>query len=386
MKTLHLYLTRQVLAALLMTVAVFTFVLLAGNVLREILSLLINGQATIGLVVEAVALLIPYVLAYALPMAMLTATLLVFGRFSADQELTAVRASGISLVALVTPVLLLGVVMSCLAGLVNLYVAPQCRDAYKNLFFRIGLTRPAALIQAGRFIDDFPGYGLYVRKKAGTNLEEVLIYKVQDGQLESLSHAAKAQILSATTNNVIKLRLFDVDQQDFVGSSARHADEMSMTFEFKAPKASVWKTDLGEMTFLELRDRLRELERLTVQSRPVATATAEQLREQMRRLAAAKADLASVVRVKIHRQVAFSFASVAFTLIGIPLGVRAHRRETSISIAMALMLVLIYYSFFILAEFLNSRPQFAPHLIFWLPNFAFQAVGAVLLWRANRGF
>jgi len=384
-KTLHLYLTRQVLAALVLTVTVFTFVLLVGNVLREVLTLLINGRATIWLVLEAIALLIPYVLAFALPMGMLTATLLVFGRFSADQELTAVRAGGVSLVALVTPVLLLGIVMSCLSGLINLYVAPECRDAYKNLFYRVGRTRPIALIQEGRIIDDFPGYVLQVKKKNGDELEDLTIYEVNDGKVERRSHAARAQVLSVTNENVVRFRLYDVDQQDFADLSARHAEETTISFEFKSAKPSSRKTDLGEMTFLELRDRLNELERLTLQSPAVGQVTPEQLREQMRQLAAMKADLTSVVRVKMHRQLSFSFAAIAFTLIGIPLGVQAHRRETSFGVAVALALVLVYYGFFILAEFLSSRPHLAPHLIYWVPNFIFQAAGAVLLWRANRG-
>jgi LPS export ABC transporter permease LptF len=386
LKTLHNYLTRQVLVSLLLTVAVFTFVLLLGNALRGILELLVSGQARFGTVVEAVGLLIPFVLIFALPMGLLTTTLLVFGRFSADQELTAARASGISLLSLISPVLLLSLLCCGLSAWINMELGPQCDVAYKQLLS--GLRGELANLQLpeGQFIRDFPGYIFYTEKNRGGKLENVMVMKLENETNVSLTITAPSGNLEInSTNKEMFLHLFQPrgltsggvtwNGAEFISTNLYPADDASGKFS---------KPKLSDMTFWQLRNELRDLERQLALPPAAATNSAE-LRAQLRQAAQQRTDFTEPVRVEMNRQVAFSFACFGFTLVGIPLGIRVHRRETNIGVAIALGLVLVYYSFVILAESLSARAEFAPHLIIWLPNLIFQAVGAVLLWRANKG-
>ena len=116
---------------------------------------------------------------------------------------------------------------------------------------------------------------------------------------------------------------------------------------------------LKEMSFSELRQRIAEAKQHGTDATPA--------------------------RVQLHQKVSLSFACIGFTLIGIPLAIRGNRRETNIGIAFALGLVAIYYGLIILAQALESSPSLSPHLWMWLPNFLFQGIGCVLLWKMNRG-
>jgi lipopolysaccharide export system permease protein len=384
MKTLHLYLTRQVLATLVMTVAVFTFVLLLGNALKEILVLLINRQATLWMVLQAFGLLVPWVLAFALPMGMLTAALLVFGRFSADQELTAVRSSGVSLIALISPILALSLLLCGVSALINMEVAPRCRVAYKALIDTMRVRLAGAMLPEGRFIKDEHQI-IYVGRNDGHNLREIYVYVLDaDQKVEKRIFAPRGTL--QTTNAEAGLYLEDTSETWRDGDTWRTMTSATLKYPLKPQQlqTAAQKPGLSDMTFGQLLEEVETLERTFSLPHP-QTLTSDALRQQLQQLVQEKHDMTMPALVQIHRQVAFSFACFGFTLVGIPLGIRAHRRETNVGIAMALGLIVVYYCFIILGQTLETHSEWAPHLIVWIPNFIFQAVGAMMLWRANRG-
>ena len=388
MKTLHRYLTRQVIASLVVTVGVFTFVLLLGNALKEILPLLVNGQVSFGVVAEAVGLLVPFVWVFALPMGMLTATLLIFGRFSADQELTAVRASGISLLWLVTPILLLSLVLCGICALVNMEIGPRCRVAYTTMLAGLRAEFSSSMLPEGRFIRDFPGYIFYVGQNQKGALQDVIVFALKgETNVTETVRAPRGKIEIDAANQRVNLLLYDGKLVTLDESRAAVAsfEELPLELDLKRERKRSSKK-ITDMTFGQLRAELREIEQQMSLSPPLQTnLTAQQLRARKREFERLRMDFASPVRVQIHRQVAFSFACFGFTLVGIPLGIRVHRRETNVGIAIALLLVAVYYSFVLLGQALETKAELVPHLIVWIPNFIFQALGAVLLWRANRG-
>ncbi len=374
------------MTSLVMTVAVFTFVLMLGNVLNELLPLLVKRQATFGLLAQATGLLIPFVAAFALPIGMLTATLLVFGRFSADQELTAARASGVSLVSLIMPILVASLSLCAVSAVVNLYVAPRCRVAYNNLRFNLGAVMLSNLqLPEGRPITEFPGYILYLGKIHKQDLQDVLLYQLKDETNVDLKvRAPRGRLEVDAPHQKITLRLFDATIVYVAGGAAGIAKEWPLELDLGGTRKKAGKPGISDMTFTQLRDELRNWEhRIDL---PLANKLSDdELRNEKRELQGLREEKMEEIRVQIHRQTAFSFACFSFTLIGIPLGIRVHRRETNIGIAIALGLVVVYYALILFAGAHTSRPDLAPHLWVWLPNFLFQAIGAVLLWRTNRG-
>jgi hypothetical protein len=254
MKTLHVYLLREVLATLLMTVAVFTFVLLIGNVLKDILPLLLNRQVGLLTVGKALLLLIPFVLAFSLPMGMLTATLLVFGRFSADQELTAARASGISLLSLASPIVAFSLLLCLLCACINLHIAPVCRVAFNQMRVEIGIERANQGLPEDQFITDFDNTIVYVGKSDTNTLKNVMILLTPDDTNSTLRiHAPRGTYSVDPVTRKVEVHLFEA-KSVFVAPgkwAPQYLGEWTYSLTPRGDLLRAQGTKLRNMTFLQ---------------------------------------------------------------------------------------------------------------------------------------
>jgi lipopolysaccharide export system permease protein len=372
-----------------MTVAVFTFVLLLGNVLKQLLELVVSGQIGLGAMGRAILLLLPFVWAFALPMGMMTSALLVFGRFSADHELTAVRASGIGLVSLVWPVLVLSLAVCAGSAYVNTELEPRCRTAYKDLLFQMKANIAGAALPEGRYIKDFEGYIFYVGKNRKGALQDVTVMVLPDRtNVTTTVFAPRGEYHLDPVSHQIRLKLFDAQtilvNEEKVAPGPQGDWEMPPIDPLGQNRGPSTGVEIGTMTVSQLWAELQDIES-RFGALPAGKQSSAEMRQMVERLRKTRDDAVNAIRMQIHRRLASSFACFGFALVGIPLGIRVHRRETNVGFFIALLLVMIYYGLLLIGMGLVNRPEFAPHLIVWLPNFVFQAVGAVLLWRANRG-
>lgn len=251
---------------------------------------------------------------------------------------------------------------------------------------QVNVSSLAGLLVEGRFVSA-GSFVLYVDHIDGDDLRGILVSQMnKEGRRELYLHAPRGKRILNSSSHQVTLQLFDywgafLKDDQWIPSPGEMY-EFSVDAGMLATR-SHGAPDLSDMSFAELREEIRDLEKINHSTAPLPLP--HQDPKALQRQAEAFNAYLGKAQVHINRQVSFSFASFGFTLIGIPLAMRAHRRETSVGVAIALVLITIYYFFVILGEMLSGFPEFLPHLILWIPNFLFQTVGGLLLWRANAG-
>src|SRR6266568_3291599 len=262
---------------------------------------------------------------------------------SADNELIALRANGVSVPRVAVSLGVISLVCTALCLWLTVQVSPATQKKLRSTIFDLATRDPMALFGSDQVIDQFPGRKIYVGKKEGNKLENITVFELD--QKSILMHLYNARYQQRDEKDPADLR--------------KIKDGISMS----------------EGTLPISLEELYEKEK----KRPSRSAMSiEQLLDQLK---SESTRARSESRTEINKRFSFPFACVAFAIIGVPLGVTAHRRETSIGFAMGLIVATTYFLFVIIADTLRGNPKVHPELLIWVPNVLFIFLGVLLFRR-----
>ncbi|MEA3209648.1 MAG: lipopolysaccharide export system permease protein [Chthoniobacter sp.] len=377
-KLLDRYVLQQVFVTGLFAVAILSVVLVLGNIFKQLLELLVNHDAPWELILSFMAYILPFSLTFTIPWGFLTAVLLVFGKMSAENELIALRAVGISTPRVCVPVF--GVALFCVGIClwINVEVAPRAQIKMKDALYNIATNNPLAMFSSDKIIEDFPGRKIYVERNEGAQLFNLLVYEMNDAfDPATVIYARRGLIEPDRENKRLLLHVYDgrFEQRD-----EKHSDEL-----MKIRQGITMQESTLHISLVELYEKNRKrkgisgltagelLERLQADDKaagniPEKTALAER----------------SSVITEYNKRFSLSLASLAFVLIGVPLAITAHRKETSFGFLLSVGVAFAYFLFIILADAVRANPRAHPELLIWMPNVIFISLGAVLFYRLSR--
>ena len=180
MNLLDRHIFASVLGACVAAVGLFAFVVALPNIVRDLLGPLLAGQITGLGFLRFVWLFLLYAISFALPMGVLTGVLLTLGRLSADSEITAMRASGLSVVRIARPIFILGFICGLAALYINLEASPRARVQFQRELAEAVRANPLNFIVPKTFIRDFRNTVIYVGEKNGNELRDIWLWELDD--------------------------------------------------------------------------------------------------------------------------------------------------------------------------------------------------------------
>ena len=363
--TIDRYLIREIALPFLFILLVLTFVLLMGRIL-QLMDLMVNKGVLFSDIALLILYLMPSFLVFTLPISLLFAIMMALGRLSMDNEITVLKASGVGLLQLARPVLLLGLVCFALTALTSYVLAPRGNSAAKTLLLEAARHKVTLGIKEKVLNDDFPGILLYADKApvSGDYLEGVLISDQRLGTEPSTIIARRAYLISDPGSLTVALRL--------EGGSIHTVDRNLKNYRKMDFALYDVKLDLGstvgdgsanrkvstEMSAREILERLR----------------GGSLKEEDRR------ELA----IELHKKLSIPASCLVFSILAVPLGIRRQRSAKSHGFTVALIVILSFYLLRLSGEALAETGRLPVVPGVWLPIVLFGIFGLILFFLVYR--
>ena len=425
---------------------VITFLLMI-NVLFQFVDLFVTKGVPFLTALKFLGLSLGHTFALSVPMSVLISVLMGVGQLSADNEITALKANGISLWTVLAPLLLGGLAIFGLQTAYNHYIFPKSNHALASLTYNIARSRPMLEIQERRFTDLNDRMTIYVKEKDDLTgrIEDVTIFekKKPDDLTPRLTLATWGTIIPDHANDSMLLELHDGEihdrpdkdnpdkyqinrfekynltlsnvETDLKDKEKKHKSDREMDLKELLEAAGRHKerevevheqvTGLGrnllkwQMNLLDPRTRPTLLGNLSLPEEKNARISYLETKFRATRLKAERTvDQAGYQEkileshrikenrfmVEFHKKFAIPFACVVFTLLGVPMAVTASRSGKGVSVSLAIVIFLVYYMLLMGGENFSDRGLLNPIIAMWSANAVLLLVGIPIFMKTIR--
>lgn len=359
MKILQRYILTEIWLPFVLSFFTLNFIFMAGYLVKAA-NLIISRGIPLFDTLYLLILALPEMVSYTAPTSILTAVVIVFGNFSQNNEIRAMKASGVNPLSVMTPAFLLGVGLSLVMFVFNDQVTTSASFTLRKTTKKMLIKHPAALIEPGRFVKLSDSIVFLAKELDKNKMRDIVAYENEGtGKPIRTIIAERGEIFTKPENSELEIRLYDGSVSDAENSSVQ-----SIQF-----KTYLFPT-VGQEDIRLMRKKMREktLAELLINS------TEENVSKDDSR------DIWSA----FHSRIAFSFGSFIFVFLGIPVAMLVHRGEIVLSFGIAMAGASLYYILFAGAKTLAIQGGLPPVISFWLPNLLLGGLGTHLLKKSLR--
>lgn len=360
----HLFL--EMTPPFFINLAFFSFIFLMKQIL-DITDMIVNHHVGLGAVCLLLIYTMPYFLQYIIPMSVMMAVLMALLRMSGDNEIIALKASGVSIYRLLPPVLIFSMMGTMAGGFMTVYGVPHGTLRFKTLLFDVASANLDVSLKERTFNDSFDNIMLYVNKIDPRNGELLNVF-IEDRRKAGVSNtviARRGRIVGDPETMLYHMRLFDgtINQMD-IADGASHIvqfDTYDIRLDLKAAvgSASVVKKSSKEMTPHELFEYIRKVK--------------DKNKEQY-----------YGALLRLHKKFSIPFACIAMGLLAFPLGIQAKHSKKAFGIGLGLFFFLLYYLLLSMGTAFGESGSYPPVIGMWMPNVILGGVGIFLLVRSAK--
>lgn len=422
------------------------FFLFLFQFLIKALDQLVGKGLSLWIIFQLITFNLAWIVTLAAPMAVLVATLMAFGSMSSDNEITIMKASGLSLPKLMAPVLIASVILSYAMVRFNNDVLPEANHKARVLLTDISKTKPTFILEAGKFSDDIGGFKILVKKtfENNNNLEDIYISDYSNPATRNVITAEKGDIsftsdfnhivMNLSNGEIHQLNNLDYTNKYRVVKFDKHRiimDAKGFGFQQSGDNAfSRGDRELSSYAMNQIVDSLKKSAATlsaqvftraypdiigiskykftdTIYKIPVAVLldkkdtanknyTYDSLKMLYSRIMTYRNDYRSQANIKkelekqvdqydveIYKKYSIPFSCIVFALIGAPLGYRVRRGGFGIAAGLSLFFFLLYWASLIGGEKFADRALLSPMLGMWFANIVLGIFGLILMKKSS---